>query len=86
MTEWNIKQTRVYSNGEGKSFNLMNKITAQTLHNTLTNYENKLKQMEKQINTDKNYKEIQQQFIALQMDIKVVQDDIDKIKELLKWK
>ena len=84
MTEWNIKQTRVYSNGEGKSFNLNNKITAQTLHTTLTNYENQLKQMEKQINTDKNYKEIQQQFIALQMDIKVVQDDIDKIKELLK--
>ena len=84
MTKWNIKQTRVYSNGEGKSFNLNNKITAQTLHTTLTNYENKLKQMEKQINTDKNYKEIQQQFIALQMDIKVVQDDIDKIKELLK--
>ena len=86
MTKWLLNNSRVYTNGEGKSFNLNNKITAQTLHTTLTNYENKLKQMEKQINTDKNYKEIQQQFIALQMDIKVVQDDIDKIKELLKWK
>ena len=84
MTKWLLNNSRVYTNGEGKSFNLNNKITAQTLHTTLTNYENKLKQMEKQINTDKNYKEIQQQFIALQMDIKVVQDDIDKIKELLK--
>ena len=84
MTKWLLNNSRVYTDGEGKSFNLNNKITAQTLHTTLTNYENKLKQMEKQINTDKNYKEIQQQFIALQMDIKVVQDDIDKIKELLK--
>lgn len=84
MTKWLLNNSRVYTNGEGKSFNLNNKITAQTLHTTLTNYENQLKQMEKQINTDKNYKEIQQQFIALQMDIKVVQDDIDKIKELLK--
>lgn len=84
MTKWLLNNSRVYTDGEGKSFNLNNKITAQTLHTTLTNYENQLKQMEKQINTDKNYKEIQQQFIALQMDIKVVQDDIDKIKELLK--
>ena len=84
MTKWLLNNSRVYTNGEGKSFNLNNKITAQTLHTTLTNYENQLKQMENQINTDKNYKEIQQQFIALQMDIKVVQDDIDKIKELLK--
>ena len=84
MTKWLLNNSRVYTNGEGKSFNLNNKITAQTLHTTLTNYENQLKQMDKQINTDKNYKEIQQQFTALQMDIKVVQDDIDKIKELLK--
>ena len=83
MTEWNIKQTRVYSNGEGKSFNLMNKITAQTLYNTLNEYETKILHLEKQINTTKNYEKIQQQLIALQMDISNAQSDLNKIKELL---
>lgn len=83
MTEWNIKQTRVYSNGEGKSFNLNNKITAQTLYNTLNEYETKILHLEKQINTTKNYEKIQQQLIALQMDISNAQSDLNKIKELL---
>ena len=83
MTEWNIKQTRVYSNGEGKSFNLNNKITAQTLYNTLNEYETKILHLEKQINTTKNYTKIQQQLIALQMDISNAQSDLNKIKELI---
>ena len=83
MTKWNIKQTRVYSNGEGKSFNLMNKITAQTLYNTLNEYETKILHLEKQINTTKNYEKIQQQLIALQMDISNAQSDLNKIKEII---
>ena len=81
--KWNITGSRVYSNGEGKSFNLMNKITAQTLYNTLNEYETKILHLEKQINTTKNYEKIQQQLIALQMDISNAQSDLNKIKELL---
>ena len=58
-------------------------IHAIKLHETLTEYENTITNLEKQINTDKNYKEIQQQLIALQMDISNAQSDLNKIKELL---
>lgn len=83
MTEWNIKQTRVYSNGEGKSFNLMNKITAQTLYNTLNEYETKILHLEKQINTTKNYEKIQQQLQQLENSIHEAKNDLEKIKELI---
>ena len=35
-------------------------------------------------NTLNNYEKLKQQITALQMDLKVVQNDLDKIKELLK--
>ena len=37
--KWGITGSRVYSNGEGKSYNCTNKITAQDLYHTLTEYE-----------------------------------------------
>ena len=83
MTKWLLNNSRVYTDGEGKSFNLNNKITAQTLHTTLTNYENKLKQMEKQINTTKNYTKIQQQLQQLETNIHEAKNDLNKIKELI---
>ncbi len=83
MTEWNIKQTRVYSNGEGRSYNCTNIVTAKDLHNTLTEYENKIHHLEKQINTDKNYTKIQQQLQQLENSIHEAKNDLNKIKELL---
>ena len=83
MTKWNIKQSRVYSNGEGRSYNCTNIVTAKDLHNTLTEYENKIHHLEKQINTDKNYTKIQQQLQALENSIHEAKNDLEKIKELL---
>ena len=83
MTEWLIQSSRVYTNGEGKSYNLTNRVTANDLHHTLTNYEKEIEQLQKQIQTDTNLDKIKQQIIALQMDIHNVQADLDKIKELI---
>ena len=83
MTEWLRNGARIYSNGAGKSYNCTNIITAKDLHNTLTEYENKIHHLEKQINTTKNYEKIQQQLIALQMDISNAQSDLNKIKEII---
>jgi hypothetical protein len=83
MTEWNIKGSRVYTNGEGKSYNCTNKVTAQSPHHTLTTYENTITTLQKQIKHSNNYKELQKQVIALQMDISNCQQDLNRIKELL---
>lgn len=81
MTEWHIQGSRVYSKGEGKSYNCTNKITATELHNTLTQYEKDLTKAE---TTTQNLKTIHKQVIALQMDLSNVQDTVNKIKEALK--
>ena len=83
MTEWGIQGARVYSKGAGKSYNCPNKITAQDLYHTLTTYENTITELQKQIQHNHNYKELQKQVIALQMDISNCQSDLNKIKELL---
>jgi len=81
MTEWKIQGSRVYSKGAGKSYNCINKITANDLYNTLTTYENTLQTNH---STDKKLDEIEKQVIALQMDLSNVQDTVNKIKEALK--
>ena len=81
MTEWQIQGSRVYSKGEGKSYNCTNKITATELYNTLTNYEQTIQTNH---STDKKLDEIEKQVIALQMDLSNVQDTVNKIKEALK--
>lgn len=83
MTEWLRNGARIYSNGAGKSYNCTNIVTAKDLHNTLTEYENKIHHLEKQINTDKNYTKIQQQLQALENSIHEAKNDLEKIKELL---
>ena len=74
--------SRVY--GNGMSINCTNNVTAETLQNTLNNYENKIYTLTNQLTITTNYEKLQQYIIALQMDIKTVQNDIDKIKDLLK--
>lgn len=81
MTKWQKQNSRVY--GQGQSYNLTNKITATELHQTLTQYENTIQNLQKQIQHEKQHQKLQQHIIALQMDLKVVQNDLDKIKEIL---
>ena len=81
MTEWKRKNSRVYGNGQ--SYNCTNIVNAETLQNTLNNYEIKIHELKKEIQHDNNYDKLQQQLIILQMDLKVVQNDLNVIKELL---
>lgn len=81
MTEWQIQGSRVYSKGEGKSYNCTNKITAKDLHNTLTQYEQTIQTNH---NTENKLDNIEKHIIALQMDLSNVQDTVNKIKEALK--
>ena len=66
------------------SINCTNIVTAENLQNTLNNYETTIYTLQKDLTITTNYEKLQQYIIALQMDIKTVQNDIDKIKELLK--
>jgi hypothetical protein len=81
MNEWKIQGSRVYGNGQ--SYNCTNKVTAQQLHNTLTNYQTRITEQDSEIQTTTNLHKIRQQLIALQMDITQIQNDLDKIKELI---
>jgi peptidoglycan hydrolase CwlO-like protein len=83
MTKWLLNNSRVYTDGKGKSYNCTNIVTAKDLHNTLTEYENKIHHLEKQINTTKNYTKIQQQLQQLENSIHEAKNDLNKIKELL---
>ena len=70
--------------GQGYSYNLNNKHDANKLCEQLNNYETTITNLKKTIQTETNLDKLHQQVIALQMDLKVVQEDLDKIKELLK--
>lgn len=78
-TKWSIQGSRVY--GFGKSFNCSNKITAEQLYCTLTNYEKTL-QLTK--NTEQKLDNITKGIITLQMDLSNIQDTVNRIKEALK--
>ena len=79
--KWNITGSRVYSNGEGKSYNCTNKITAQDLYHTLTTYEQSIQLSE---STDTKLDNITKQVIQIQMTLNILQHDLDKLKEALK--
>ena len=70
--------------GQGYSYNLNNKHDANKLCEQLNNYETTITNLKKTIQTETNLEKLHQQVIALQMDLKVVQEDLDRIKELLK--
>ena len=76
--KWNIDNSRVY--GDGKSFNCTNKITAEQLYNTLTQYE---KDITLEQNITEQYDTLTKQIIALQMDLSNVQDTVNKLKETI---
>ena len=79
--KWNITGSRVYSNGEGKSYNCTNKITAQDLYHTITEYEKTVQLTE---STDTKLDNITKQVIQIQMTLNILQHDLDKLKEALK--
>ena len=80
MTEWKIQGSRVYSNGEGKSYNCHNQITAKELHHTLTTYE----QVKQQVHeTSQKYDKITKQLIQIQMSLRILDQEIQTLKELV---
>ena len=81
MTQWKITGTRVH--GDGKSYNCINKVTAKELHCILNGYETRITEQQAEIQTNTNLTKIRQQLIALQMDITQIQNDLNKIKELI---
>ena len=84
MTEaYSIKGSLVRDHIHKRSYNMTSRIDAETLCNTLTQYETEIKTLHKTIQTETNLDKLRQQVIALQMDLKVVQQDLNVIKELL---
>ena len=78
MTEWKINGARVYGNGQ--SYNCTNKITAETLQNTLnqlTEYRNT------STNIDTKLDEISKQVIQLKLSINILGEEIEHLKEVL---
>ena len=76
--KWKIEHSRVY--GKGMSFNCTNRVTAEQLYNTLTNYE---RDITLEQNISKQYDTLTKQIIALQMDLSNVQDTVNKLKETI---
>jgi len=80
MTKWKIQGSRVYSNGEGKSYNCHNLITAKELHHTLTTYENTIQLLQE---TDKKYDKITKQLIQIEMTTKILEHEIQTLKQMV---
>ena len=75
MTEWKIQGSRVYGNGQ--SYNCLNKVTAQQLHNTLTTY-HKTTTLNK--NIEEQYDNITKQIIQLKLSINILSDEIKQLE------
>ena len=81
MTEWLRNGTRVYSKGEGKSYNCTNIATAKQLHQTLNNYE-KTYQLNR--NIEEQYDRITKQIIQLKLSIGTLTEEINTLHEVIK--
>ena len=76
---YKIQGSRVYGNGQ--SYNCTNKITAETLQNTLNNlteYRNT------STNIDSKLDEISKQVIQLKLSINILSEEIEHLKEVMK--
>lgn len=76
--KWSIQASRVY--GEGMSFNCTNRVTAEQLYNTLTQYEQNITLEQ---NITEQYDKLNKQIITLQMDLSNVQDTVNQLKETI---
>ena len=81
MTEWLRNGARVYSKGEGKSYNCTNIATAKQLHETLTNYE---KTYTLNRNIEQQYDKITKQIIQLKLSIGTLTEEINTLHEVIK--
>ena len=75
---YKIEGSRVY--GRGMSFNCTNKVTAEQLYNTLNGYEHDL---ELQTSISQKLDRIEKQTIQIQMSLKILEDDISKLKQII---
>ena len=80
MTEWLRNGARVYSKGEGKSYNCTNIATAKQLHETLTNYE---KTYNLNRNIEEQYDRITKQIIQLKLSIGTLTEEINTLHETI---
>ena len=80
MTEWLRQGSRVYSKGEGKSYNCTNIATAKQLHETLTNYE---KTYNLNRNIEEQYDRITKQIIQLKLSIGTLTEEINTLHEAI---
>lgn len=80
MTEWLRNGARVYSKGEGKSYNCTNIATAKQLHETLTNYE---KTYNLNRNIEEQYNRITKQIIQLKLSIGTLTEEINTLHEAI---
>ena len=81
MTEWLRTGARVYSKGEGKSYNCTNIATAKQLHETLTTYE---KTYNLNRNIEEQYDRITKQIIQLKLSIGTLTEEINQLHEAIK--
>lgn len=76
--EWRIQGSRVY--GKGHSYNCHNKVTAEQLYNTLTQYE---KDYQTYKGITKQYDHITKQIIQLKLTINILSDEINHLQEVI---
>ena len=72
--KYTVKNTTV--KGDGRSYNLNNKIDAVKLCETLNGYENKIEQLQELIN-------IENQLKIITMDLSIIKHDLDTVQEKL---
>lgn len=78
MSKWSIQGSRVYGNGQ--SYNCINKVTAESLLNTLNTYE-KTSILNK--NIEQQFDKIQKQLIQTNLSLNILKDDMKRLtKEL----
>lgn len=76
---WKRENSRVY--GHGQSFNCSNQVTAADLCGILNNYD-KIAETAKR--TEKQLDKIQRSVIQMQMDLSILTNDMNTLKEALK--
>jgi len=84
-TLYRIQGSRVF--GQGMSINCINKVTAESLLNTLNTYE-KTVQLHK--NIDEQFDRIQKQLIQTNLSLNILKDDMEKLttqlQQVKEWK
>ena len=76
---YQVQGSRVY--GEGQSYNCLNNITAEQLCSTLNQYYS-TKEIINQ--TSKHYEKLNKQLIQINMTLRVLEDEINTLSELVK--